>query len=138
MKKLTTAIAIAALFATGALFTAQDAQATDKKGPRHGKKEGKRPGFAQCDKDGDGVLSISEFAACYPRLGEARFKEIDTNNDGMINRDEMRVHRDKRRDERKRAFFEKCDTNKDGQLSFDEFNSCKPEKGPKGGKRAKK
>lgn len=138
MKKLATIIALAALFATGATFTADDAQAKDKKGSRH-KREGKRPNFAQCDKDGDNVLSISEFAACYPRLGESRFKEIDANNDGMVSRDEMRAFGEKRRGERKKVFFEKCDTNKDGMLSFEEFSACKPDfKGGKGGKRAKK
>lgn len=132
MKRLITAVAVITLFAVGSAFAVETAHAYDKKSH---KSKRERPSFDRCDKDKDGELSISEFAACYPRLGQERFKDVDANNDGKVSKEEMKAFGEKRKGERRRAFFDKCDTNGDGMLSFDEFNACRPE--PKG-KRGKK
>lgn len=41
------------------------------------------------DADGDGMVSMDEFAAAYPDLGEDAFTAADANADGMLDADEI-------------------------------------------------
>jgi len=41
------------------------------------------------DVDGDGMVSIDEFAAAWPDLTEETFVAADTNGDGMLDADEI-------------------------------------------------
>jgi predicted small lipoprotein YifL len=80
MKKLFMSVAVLAFLATPAL--AGDYEG--KKGPK-------------MDTDGDGVVSKSEFMA----KQEARFDEMDANNDGKIQKEEFKAMKDKWKDKRK-------------------------------------
>ncbi|MCB1338973.1 MAG: hypothetical protein KDK10_16480 [Maritimibacter sp.] len=44
---------------------------------------------AGADTDGDGLVSMDEFAAAYPDLGEDAFTSADANADGMLDADEI-------------------------------------------------
>lgn len=72
------------------------------------KKERKHDGngrFAKADKNGDGMISKSEFLA----QAKERFKTIDANNDGEISKDEAKAHR-----KNKMAKIKQRRANKDG------------------------
>lgn len=46
---------------------------------------------ADVDTDGDGFASMAELQVIYPDLTEELFEEIDTDDDGLVNDDEMLV-----------------------------------------------
>lgn len=127
---LITAIIIASLSFSG-LALASETPAPSSERPagqggkpgKPGRPDAKRPGFKECDKDGDKALNRAEFTACFPKRAE-RFDVIDANKDGKVTREEMQAAREAEKTERRRAFFASCDVNKDGQLSFDEFDAC--------------
>lgn len=70
------------------------------------------------DKNGDGVLALSEL----PELMRKRLAEADTNGDGKLSEEELRVRLDAIKGKRGeyRARFEKLDKNGDGVLTRDE------------------
>lgn len=70
MKKLVTLTA--AVFALSVSATAMSAESS-------------------ADTDGDGLLSYNELLAAYPDLTEETFTAIDTNADGAVDADEMKV-----------------------------------------------
>ena len=41
------------------------------------------------DADGDGMVSMEEFAAAWPDLAEDSFTMVDANGDGMLDTDEI-------------------------------------------------
>lgn len=55
---------------------------------REGHKKGKM--FERVDTDGDGIISEAEFMEAHKH----RFKEIDSNSDGQISKDEAKAHRE--------------------------------------------
>ncbi len=44
---------------------------------------------ANPDTDGDGVLSMEEFAAAWPDLADDSFALVDSNSDGVLDGDEV-------------------------------------------------
>ena len=46
---------------------------------------------AEVDVDGDGVLSYNEMLAAYPAMTEESFIAMDTNADGAVDADELKV-----------------------------------------------
>ena len=46
---------------------------------------------SEMDTDGDGLLSYNELLAAYPEMTEENFTAIDTNSDGAVDADEMKV-----------------------------------------------
>lgn len=72
------------------------------------------------DKDGDGKISRTE-AATVPRLAK-RFDTIDTNKDGFITTDEMKVARAKA----VAVMFKRLDTDNDGRVSKAEADAKAP------------
>ncbi|MCA3017295.1 MAG: EF-hand domain-containing protein [Rhodocyclaceae bacterium] len=72
------------------------------------------------DKDGDGKISRTE-AAAVPRLAK-RFDTIDTNKDGFITTDEMKVARAKA----VAVMFKRLDADNDGRISKTEADAKAP------------
>ncbi|MBW4329401.1 EF-hand domain-containing protein [Stakelama sp. CBK3Z-3] len=109
MKKVFLAAALAATSISGVAFAAaQDAPAMQ--GKKH---------FGP-DANQDGIVTRQEAIAA----SDAMFARMDTNHDGQLSADELKMgrhHRGGRHHrmdpERKKAMMEKFDTNKDGQLS---------------------
>jgi len=46
---------------------------------------------SEIDTDGDGLLSYNELLVTYPAMTEENFTAMDTNSDGAIDADEMKV-----------------------------------------------
>ncbi len=46
---------------------------------------------SEIDADGDGLLSYNELLAAYPDMTEAAFMAIDTNADGAVDADELKL-----------------------------------------------
>ena len=80
--------------------------------------------FKQADTNGDGMISRDE-AKALPKLLE-HFSEIDTNGDGFLTQDEMRAFHEKRREEMRAAHWKKLDTNGDGKISLEEAKANAP------------
>ncbi len=77
--------------------------------------------FKQADTNGDGMISREE-AKALPRLAK-HFDEIDANHDGQISADEMRAFHETMRGKHMThsgAFFKKLDTDGDGRISLAE------------------
>lgn len=83
-------------------------------------------GIMRYDVNKDGVVDRTEWQAGQ----EARFKRLDTNNDGKLTQDELfsrtpavgnSVLPSDRQVERQSAFFQRLDTNKDGVVTVQEF-----------------
>lgn len=49
---------------------------------------------SEIDADGDGLLSYNELLAAYPAMTEENFVAIDTNSDGAVDADEMKMATD--------------------------------------------
>jgi len=78
--------------------------------------------FAEMDKNGDGKLTHDEMRAGHKeskkKRKESRFDKADTNNDGMLSREEVaKIPRLLKR-------FEDIDTSKDGQVSQEELEAA--------------
>jgi Ca2+-binding EF-hand superfamily protein len=81
--------------------------------------------FKQADTNGDGMLSRQE-AASMPRIAK-HFDEIDANKDGQITADELRAFHEKMKGEHGKAggdMFKKLDANGDGRISRDEAKAA--------------
>ena len=77
MKVLVVALAVAALCAAPLVLAGEGPSAPAK------------PDFKKMDKDGDGKVTVAEFAGyieAYPELGLAKavFEEMDVNKDGVV------------------------------------------------------
>lgn len=74
--------------------------------------------FAKLDADKDGAVSREEFMAepAGPKRSD-RFKQMDTNGDGRITREEL--------DARRTARFDMLDVNHDGKLSAGEVSNAR-------------
>lgn len=115
--------AAALLLATPALAAPGDtpapAPATDR--PSRG-----NAGIMRYDANKDGVVDRAEWKAGQ----EARFKRLDTDNDGKLTEAELfartpavgnSVLPSDRQVERQSAYFQRLDTNKDGVVALEEF-----------------
>jgi Ca2+-binding EF-hand superfamily protein len=83
--------------------------------------------FKRLDTNQDGVITKDE-AANAKRIA-SNFDELDADHDGMITQDEMRAATEARREEMKEAVaarFKAADTNADGLLSKDEATAGMP------------
>src|SRR6266542_2201394 len=83
-------------------------------------------GIMRYDTNKDGVVDRAEWKAGQ----EARFKRLDTNNDGKLTQDELfartpavgnSVLPSDRQVERQSAYFQRLDANKDGVVTLEEF-----------------
>ena len=46
---------------------------------------------SEMDTDGDGMLSYNELLAAYPAMSEDNFIAMDTNSDGAVDADELKM-----------------------------------------------
>ena len=115
MKRIVaTVAALAAIMIAAVSVRAQDAHGSGKgpKGGPHGDR------FAQMDTNGNGVIDRDEF-----RGPPEVFAKIDTDNSGTLTKEELKAHRDAHRgpegtpEER----FKKMDANGNGVIDRDEF-----------------
>ncbi len=72
----------------------------------------------KADKDGDGVVSKSEFM----EKAQVRFTRQDTDGNGVITKEEVTVKAEEK--------FNKLDSNQDGVLSSDEFRQHRRQRSP--------
>ncbi len=77
------------------------------------------------DTNGDGSVDLNEFQAARPNMTADKFAEIDTNNDGLLSREERPRRKDhKGRSER----FAALDTDGSGGVSLGEMQAAKSAK----------
>ena len=81
-------------------------------------KDGK---MSRLDTNGDEQITQSEFLVG----AEARFAEIDVNNDDFISDDERKAHRETRKSAKLDRRFERTDLNNDGVISKDELEQVR-------------
>jgi Ca2+-binding EF-hand superfamily protein len=75
-------------------------------------------GIMRYDTNKDGFVDRSEWQAGQ----EARFRQLDANNDGKLSKDELIADtRNDRQAERQEAFFRRMDRDRDGVVSKAEF-----------------
>jgi hypothetical protein len=75
-------------------------------------------GVMRYDTNKDGFVDRGEWDAGQ----EARFRQLDTNNDGKLSKDELNTHtRNDRQAERQENFFRRMDRDRDGFVSKAEF-----------------
>jgi Ca2+-binding EF-hand superfamily protein len=89
--------------------------------------QGQAARFKQADTNGDGMLSRDE-AKSLPSIAK-HFDEIDTNHDGQVTADEIRAYHAKMRAQRQSASlarFKKIDTDGDGKISRAEAQANSP------------
>ncbi|GAB6166087.1 hypothetical protein JCM19992_20870 [Thermostilla marina] len=96
--------------------------------------------FARVDADGDGKVTIQEFAKALTVNPEVVFKRLDANGDGKVTIEEILKARRVNKDEAAaKALLAKLDSNKDGVIDVKEFTAgwnggharpAKPGEGP--------
>lgn len=69
-------------------------------------------GYAAADQDGDGVISRDEFMRAGQQRREARFKQLDADNDGRLTQQELQRHQTAR--------FQAMDADNDGRVTREE------------------
>ena len=78
----------------------------------------------KADVNQDGQITRAEFQA----EANAKFTAADTNFDGLLTKDEMKILRSKKQAEREEKRFTKMDVNGDGAITREEMNSIKAER----------
>lgn len=84
-RKLFSSLFAASLMAVAAVAVAQTPTASQQKQIKEAEER-----FAASDKNADGKLSLEEAQAGMPRIA-SNFKKIDTNNDGFVTIEEIKV-----------------------------------------------
>jgi Ca2+-binding EF-hand superfamily protein len=84
-RKLFSSLFAASLMAVAAVAVAQTPTASQQKQIKDAEER-----FAASDKNADGKLSLEEAQAGMPRIA-SNFKKIDTNNDGFVTIEEIKV-----------------------------------------------
>ncbi|SKA21988.1 EF hand [Enhydrobacter aerosaccus] len=116
-------IAAAALLLAMPALAAPDNQPSARTSPN-----GQATGVMRYDANGDGVVDRTEWETGQ----DTRFKQLDTNKDGRLSRDELfarapstdgNVLPSDRQVQRQAAYFQRLDTDKDGYVSKAEFMS---------------
>jgi len=91
-----------------------DAHDTDEARKHFGEKQGKH--FKQMDTNNDGMISKTEFDAAHDK----HFNDMDTNGDNQLSSDEMRAGNKQNLSKIKSKHFNSADTDHDGVLSKEE------------------
>lgn len=148
MKKITASLALFALLLTGAAFAAENSPTPDTK-PQAGDRDAsdrpiKRKGdknrfrFKECDGNKDGVVTLEEYQACFPKGNIEHFNAMDADKDGKVTPEELQAWRESKRQEfeakrieRRTEMFKKCDKDGNGALSLEEYLQCAPQPGKK-------
>lgn len=63
--------------------------------------------FAKTDTNNDGVISRDEFLASHAKRAEEMFTKIDADNDGKVTKDEMKAGHEKMRADMKKRWEER-------------------------------
>lgn len=87
---------------------------------------GQMPDFAELDANGDGKLTVDDFAA----RRAARMAAIDTDGDGAITAEEFAAHAAEQASARAAEMFARLDADGDGVLSADAFAMMNRGPGP--------
>ena len=106
------------LLLTGAAFTAEAAPAGKGDLPDHpikARHDKKRFRFKECDTNKDGVVTYEEYTACVPEAKKDFFDAIDADKDGKITQEERQAWR-----ETKKKQFEE----KRGERRAELFKEC--------------
>ncbi len=94
--------------------------------------------FKGMDRDGDGKVTMEEYAVAAPvptyagrKMAKEQFLEKDKNGDGVITIDEFCIVRELKEGEKEptpeeecEELFKKCDTDGSGKLNLTEFFNC--------------
>jgi Ca2+-binding EF-hand superfamily protein len=79
------------------------------------------------DADGDGVVTLDELLAVLPDLAEARFNELDTNDDGVLSRDDLPGPPPEDSNARLLYLLREADADQDGIVTWEEVLAFLPE-----------
>ncbi len=120
----TLSYAVALMTMAGALATRAEEGAPPPRG------EGQGPGrfMERIDKDGDGKISVAEFAAARGEMAKFRFTRLDADSDGKVTEAEFKAAMEKMpkppegsdRPVRELPTFAELDANKDGAVTAEE------------------
>ena len=109
MKKLTASLTLMAILFSGTALATEISSTQDQK-PQLGEKQ--RPGhpakhkkdkqrfrFKDCDTNKDGVVTYEEYQACFPKGSKENFTTMDADKDGKITQEELTAWRESKRKE---------------------------------------
>jgi len=110
----------------------------DSNRPGRGRdRDGNMPGdlmgkLKEADKDGDKKVTFEEAKAVFPKMDEEKFKKLDTNNDGVLSREDhkgqgMPGHPGGGMMGPMLEKIRKADSNNDQKLSYEELKTVFPE-----------
>ncbi len=124
MKKLL--YVMAALAAAGAMSL----QAADEPKPEGRPEGGRGPGM-NMDKDGDGKVTVAEFASGSSERAKRRFSRADADQDGKVTEAELKavaqqvagLPADSDRPRPELPTFAELDANKDGSVTLEEYSA---------------
>ncbi len=118
-KTVTLAVAFGLVFGLGMLAWAEGGQGQDK--------AAKGPGIMQqADANKDGKVTYEELKAVRPKLTEERFKELDTNGDGVLDKADHPKGKPGQHGGAVTALLKEADANNDGKVTYDEAKAVRP------------
>lgn len=80
--------------------------------------------WQKADTNGNTLIEKSEFL----NAANQKFSTMDSNADGLVSKDERRLFRDVKREERAQRKFQKMDLNGDGAVTENEFDVMRAER----------
>jgi Ca2+-binding EF-hand superfamily protein len=121
MKNMATMAAIFALVLTlGAVGWAQGEKKAEGKGK-------KGPGLMQqADANKDGKVTFEELKAVRPKLTPEKFKQMDTNGDGAIDKTDHAQGKPGQQGGAVGALLKEADADKDGKVTYEEAKAVRP------------